>query len=70
MSTWEYLGKMLKSKMVWLGIIITIIPYAAAYLTNEITLFGAVVNSFAGILVIGLRLITNKPIAEKTTWLD
>lgn len=65
MSTFEYLKKMLKSKTVWLGILMTIIPYIASYMTDQITLYGAVVNSIAGILVIILRLITTKPISEK-----
>ena len=65
MSTLSYLGQMLKSKTVWLGIFATILPYVGYYFTEQLTLAAAITNSAVGIAVIVLRLITTQPISAK-----
>lgn len=59
----EYAKKMLKSKLVWLGIV-QIVTSVGLFCTGDQTLtdllFGA-----SGILTIVLRLITTQPISSK-----
>lgn len=61
----EIVKKAFKSRTVWLGIAIMILPYFQNLILGDVSLYEFGIQVVIGVAVIVLRFVTTQPISEK-----